>query len=197
MSHRRMDVARAHRLDAPERMLYLPVADVLDALALAPGEIVADIGAGTGYFSIPIARAVIPGGRVYALDVQPEMLTLLNKKLGEHLLSNMELVHADAGATTLPDASCNLVFMANVWHEFEDRAAALREARRILKPGGRIAILDWRPDVEPEHGPPLEHRLPASDARAPLNEAGFRLMVERNIGRYSWFVLAALPATSS
>jgi ubiquinone/menaquinone biosynthesis C-methylase UbiE len=197
MSHRRMDVARAHRLDAPERMLFLPVGEVLDALALVPSEIVADIGAGTGYFSIPIARAVTPGGRVYALDVQPEMLSLLNKKLGQHLLSNMELVLADAGATTLSDASCNLVFMANVWHEFEDRAAVLREARRILKPAGRIAILDWRPDVEPEHGPPLEHRLPSSEAKTHLHDTGFTRIIERNIGSYSWLVLAALPATSS
>jgi len=85
MRHRRMDISRAHRLDAPERMLWLPPSEVVDALALRPGEVIADVGAGTGYFSIPMARAVLPGGRVYAIDVQREMLSLLKKNLASIL----------------------------------------------------------------------------------------------------------------
>ena len=197
MSHRRIDMARAHRLDAPERILWLPPSEVVDTLALKPGEVIADVGAGTGYFSIPMARAILPGGRVYAVDVQQEMLSLLKKKLGQHFLTNLELVHADAITTKLPGASIDLVFMANVWHEFDARNAVLRESIRILKPSGRIAILDWRPDVEPEYGPPLEHRLSASEAKAELTIEGFSQIGQRQIGRYSWLVQATLPETSS
>jgi ubiquinone/menaquinone biosynthesis C-methylase UbiE len=197
MSDKRMSMARAHRLDAPERMLWLSPSEVIDALALTPGEVIADVGAGTGYFSFPMARAVFPGGRVYAVDIQRDMLSLLKNKLGQLPTSNVELVHADAIATTLPDASVDVAFMANVWHEFESHGAVLREAMRILKAHGRIAVLDWRPDVEPEHGPPLEHRLGASETAAELTIVGFSQVGQRNIGRDSWLVHGTMPETLS
>lgn len=193
MSDRRMSVARAHRLDAPERLLWLPPVEVVNALALKQGDFIADIGAGTGYFSLPMAQAVIPGGRVFAIDVQREMLELFKDKLDQYPAFNVELVQADASGTGLADATCDVVFMANVWHEFEDRGAVLRESIRILKPLGRIAVLDWRPDVEPEHGPPLEHRLPSEEGATRMAEAGFERIVRTNIGRYSWIVQANLP----
>lgn len=103
-------------------------------------------------------------------------------------LSNVEAVHAEADRTGLPDASCNLVFLANVWHEFADCSAVLRESTRILKAGGRIAILDWRTDVEPEHGPPLDRRVEASRAMQSLRSAGFEQVASAEVGRYSWLV---------
>ena len=128
--------------------------------AAQPGDTVADIGAGTGYFSLPIAEAVGPEGKVYAVDAQAEMLSLpeAEDRSGRHT-GTSSLVHATAEKTGLPSSSCDLYLLANVWHELDDCDAAVREARRALKPGGNVAILDWRPDVEPEHGPPLAHRL--------------------------------------
>ncbi len=78
--------------------------------------------------------------------------------------------------------------MANVWHEIEDRSAVLGEAMRVLEPGGRIAILDWRPDVKPEHGPPLADRVDVSRAMEDLRSAGFTQVVSTEVGRYSWLV---------
>lgn len=128
------------------------------------------------------------------MDAQLEMLSLLRKKLDESSVSNVELIHAEAESTTLPDGCCGLAFLANVWHEFADRSIVLEESRRILKLGGRIAILDWRPDVEREGGPPLDHRLAASDVADQLLSSGFHRAEIVNVGRYSWLVQGEKPA---
>ncbi len=190
MISKRFNPSEAYRLEAPERLIWLPPADVLRALHLQSGDTIADVGAGTGYFSLPLAREAGPRGLVYALDAEAEMLALLKRKMDQHVAGNLHLIHAEADRTGLGDASCDLVFMANVWHEFADRAAVLREGLRILRRPGRIAILDWRPDVEREAGPPLEHRIAAADAALELRAAGFKFTTERRIGRYSWLVQA-------
>lgn len=190
MTTKRFDPSRAYRLDRPERMTWLPPAEVLQALGLKAGETVADVGAGTGYFALPMANAVGSSGRVYAVDAQPEMLEFLRQKLDPTAHSNIELVHAEADSTRLPDAGCDLVFLANVWHEFDDRQAVLREARRVLKDLGRIAVLDWRPDVEPEHGPPLAIRQSPQSAIADLAAAGYEGLSFQSVGKYSWLIQA-------
>jgi ubiquinone/menaquinone biosynthesis C-methylase UbiE len=188
MNDRRFDASKAGLLDDPGRLLWLPPAEVIDALAVTIGDSIADIGAGTGYFALPLAQAAGSVGQVVAVDAQTEMLAILRLKPDAGAVSNIELVHAEADSTGLPNASCNLVFMANVWHEFADRADVLRESQRILKTGGEIAILDWRPDVEHEAGPPLDHRLSASDAVDVLQSAGFAEVKKSNIGKYFWLV---------
>ena len=188
MHDKRFPASQAHRLDDPARKVWLPPAEVLAALSLRPDDTIADLGAGTGYFSLLLAKAVGANGKVYAVDAQDEMLALLRQKLLEGSMSNVDLVHAEAESTTLPDACCTLVFLANVWHEFADRSVVLEESHRILKPGGRIAILDWRPDVERENGPPLDHRLDASNAMNLLRSTGFHQVANVNVGRYSWLV---------
>lgn len=125
---------------------------------------------------------------MYAVDAQEKMLEMLQEKLGFAGVSNVELVHAEADLTPLSGATCDLVFLANVWHELDDRQSVLRDAKRILKNLGRVGILDWRPDVEPEHGPPLEYRLTPESVRAELILGGFEQIAVRNIGKYSWLV---------
>ena len=186
-----MPASRAHRLDDPERLRFLPPDAVLHSLRLKAGMVVADIGAGTGYFSVPIATAILPGGKVFAADIQQGMQALLRTKLqragGPH---NVELVLAPAHTTTLAAASCDLVFVANVWHELPDHFAALNEFRRILKPGGTLAILDWRPDVDHPPGPPIEHRIPAEEVCRNLSANGFSSQEPFHVGTYSYMVLA-------
>ncbi|MFP5275520.1 MAG: class I SAM-dependent methyltransferase [Acidobacteriota bacterium] len=194
MAHeRRFNAAMAGKLENPERLQWLPPAEVVTALSVKPGEVIADIGAGTGYFALPIARAASPGGKVYAVDAQAEMLSLLQAKLSNGSADKIELIRAEADATGLPGASCDLVFMANVWHEFDDRVAVVKEAQRILRAGGRIGILDWRPDVEPEYGPPLEHRLAPGDAVEVLRASGAAQISSRDVGKYSWLVIGTMP----
>lgn len=188
MAHERMfRHEHAHMLDDPERQRWLPAAAVLERLALRPGMSVADVGAGTGYFALPMARAVLPGGHVFAVDAQPEMLAHLRAKIADLPIT---LVHGTADHTTLPDASVDLVLIANVWHEIDDTAAALIETKRIVRHEGRVAILDWRTDVEQPPGPPLAHRASATDAAATLRSAGWSLAVPETIGMYSYLILA-------
>ncbi len=188
MHERRFNPSLAHRLDDPERLLWLPPDEVIAALQVQAGDAVADIGAGTGYFTIPLARSVGPQGKVFAVNAQEEMLSLLRQKLDGASLSNIEMVRAEADHTTLQDGACMLAFLANIWHEFDDRVAVLRESLRILRPGGRIAILDWRPDVEPVAGPPLTHRIAAEEAVKEMHIAGFTPLASTLAGRYSWLV---------
>ena len=197
MAHeRRFNAAMASKLENPERLQWLPPAEVVAALHVQPGERIVDIGAGVGYFALPLAAAIGPGGKVYAVDAQAEMLSLLAGKLRNAAPANIELIRAEADATGLPDGGCDVVFMANVWHEFDDRSAVVREAARVIRPGGRIGILDWRPDAEPENGPPFEHRLAPDDAMKALRAAGAEQISSRNIGRYSWLVTGAIPRKS-
>jgi ubiquinone/menaquinone biosynthesis C-methylase UbiE len=190
MHEKRFKHAQAHKLEDPERLISLPPAEVITRLELKPGMLVADIGAGTGYFSIPIAAEIMPGGRVTAVDVEPEMLAKLKAKLD--LLDapdNIDLVQGEATETTLAADSYDLVLMANVWHEIDDRRAALDEARRILHKTGLLAILDWRPDVDRPPGPRIEHRIPPDAARYELDQARWTVDAITNIGPYSYLLL--------
>ncbi len=188
MHDRRFPASQAERLDNPERLLWLPPADVIGALAVQPGQTIADVGAGTGYFSLPLSGTVGAQGKIYAVDGQAEMLAWIKRKLEQGRLGNVELIHAEAGQTGLPVSTCDLFFLANLWHEIEDRAAVLLEALRVLKMGGRIAILDWRTDVDPVAGPPLAHRVASTDALGEVRLAGFEQLVSGEVGRYSWLV---------
>ena len=188
MHNRRFPSSEAYRLDLPARRIWLPPADVLVAMNVHSGQTVADVGAGTGYFSLPLADAVGLQGKVYAIDAQNEMLALLRHKLDDAAILNVELIHAEAGNTTLPTGSCELLFTANVWHEFDDRSAVLKEAARVLKVGGQIAILDWRTDAPPEPGPPVAHRLHSSNAVDALRSQGFQNITVSFVGLYSWLV---------
>ena len=186
----------AHKLDDPERQIWLPVAEVIRALALRSGMSVADIGAGTGYFAIPIARSVGVEGKVYAVDLQPAMLAKLREKLTEpDAPRNIELVQGEASKTTLSSRCADVVFIANVWHELENPTTALQEVARILAPGGVLALLDWRADMISPPGPPSDHRLPTADVLQFLVKSGWTADEPVVVGRYSYFITARPPKT--
>lgn len=193
-SHKLFDPASAHKLEDPERLTFMPAGEVIEHLSVKPGSDVADIGAGTGYFALPLAKAIAPG-KVYAVDVQPEMLKLLDQKLGAPgAPDNIHLVEGDAAATTLPDQSVDLALLANMWHEIDDHGPVLREMSRILRSGGSVAVLDWRPDVDRPPGPPLEHRIAAADVARTLEQDGWRVTKNEPVGTYSYLVIGARQA---
>lgn len=116
---------------------------VVEALALAPGRNVADLGAGTGYFTARLARAVAPGGTVFAVDVDADVLEELGDRMTEEGVTNVERVVASFADTKLPDASVDLVFTVNTFHHFEDRPTYFQNLKRVLKPGGRVAVIEF------------------------------------------------------
>ena len=185
----------AHKLEDPERLKWLPPTEVLLHLHLKQGARVADVGAGTGYFSFPLAREVGPTGEVFAVDLQPEMLERLRKKLEAADASrNISLHLGPASQLPLADHSVDLAFYANVWHELDDPEAAFREGRRVTRPQGGIAVLDWRSDRESPPGPPQDHRVPAETVIDFLQTRGCETVVCHNVGPYSYLVVAKLPA---
>ncbi len=118
-------------------------ARVVEALGLEPGDRVADVGAGSGYFTVPLARAVGPSGRVYAVDVDAEMNEFLEERLAEEGLDNVEVVLGELDDPLLPDGGIDLVFTSNTYHHIQERSAYFRRVQADLAPGGRVAVIDF------------------------------------------------------
>ncbi len=192
MNERTFHPGDAHKLEDPARHRWLPSADVIARIGLKPGMTIADVGAGTGFFALPFARAVGDAGMVLAVDFQKEILEILGAKLSAPgAPKNVTRVEGEAARTTLHGATCDIVFMSNLWHELDDEPGVLREVRRLLRPGGRLAIVDWRGDVPPPPGPPAAHRVSLDELRQVISDNGWSVDTAENIGMYSHIVIAA------
>ncbi|QZA32815.1 methyltransferase domain-containing protein [Hydrogenibacillus sp. N12] len=170
MGHR-FDPRHADRLMAPERREALRPEALLDLLAIGPADDVADVGCGPGFFTLPAARRT--RGTVYGIDIAPEMLEHLAENARSAGASNVRPVLSPAAPIPLPDHAVDRAIAAFVLHEVPDLSAALAEIRRLLRPGGRLLVVEW--DARPMPvGPPLEERLPRERLLEALAAAGFR-----------------------
>ena len=131
-------------LERPQRERQEQGARMLASLKIRPGDVVADIGAGSGYHTIRLARLVGPGGRVKAVDIQQEMLDLIRKRQKRQGLRNIDLVLGKADDPNLPAESLDLVLMVDVYHEFEWPFEMMQHIVRALKPGGRVAFVEFK-----------------------------------------------------
>ena len=183
-------------LDTAGRDAWQQPARVVETLALRPGLVVADIGAGTGYFTWRFAERVGPSGRVYATDVQEEMLADLRRLVEERHLRNVEVVPAGFDDPALPAGCCDLVFLANVYKEIDDRARYMRKVARALRPAGRLAIIGFAPDAS-GLGPPRNVRLPAAQVTEELARAGFAVTERHDFLPRQYFLVAAPGVTGT
>ena len=163
----------ARWLERPEREAEEAPTKAVAALNLQPGQIVADIGAGSGYYTMLLSSAVGPRGRVYATDIQPEMLALIEKRIGEKGVSNVELVRGTATGSGLPDGIIDLALMVDVYHELAQPQAFLQSLKRAIAPGGRLVLIEFRKE-SPWVPIREEHKMSIRDARMELEAEGYR-----------------------
>jgi ubiquinone/menaquinone biosynthesis C-methylase UbiE len=161
-------------LERPERDAYQQPERVMEALAFRPGERVADIGAGSGYFTRRISRAVGPGGVVWAIDIRPEILAVLHERARREGLANIRLQQVEPDDPQLPAGRVDTVVMVDTLHYVKDRSAYARKLRASLAPGGRVVVIDFlpKPPAERPWGPPPEQHLSREEVDAAMAEAG-------------------------
>jgi predicted methyltransferase len=164
----------AQVFDDPKRDAWQKPHDVIQALALKPDAVVADIGSGTGYFSARIAN-MTPKGRVYGVDTEPDMVKYLSERAKREGLKNVTAVQAKAGDPRLPEKA-DVVILVDVYHHVENREQYFRQLQNSLKPGGRVAVIDFRMD-SPE-GPPKGARIEPGRVKAEMERAGYVLAQE-------------------
>lgn len=175
----------AHVFDDPERDAWQKPHEVIQALGLAPDAVVADLGAGTGYFSARLAN-MLKMGRVYAVDLEPAMVKHLAERAKREALPNLVAIQASAGSPRLP-AKVDLVLLVDVYHHIEARERYFRDLRPSLKTGGRIAIIDFRLDA-PE-GPPVAARIAPERVKAEMAKAGYALVAEHGFLPRQYFLV--------
>ena len=178
-------------LESSKRDRWQKPDEVLQALRLRTGDIVADVGAGGGYFTEKLARRVAPAGHVYATDVQDVMIKKLRKRVETQSLTNVTVIRAGFDDPKLPSASCDLALFSSVYKEIQGREEYMKKIRLALKPTGRVAILEYRPE-EPSPGPPKRYRLPENRVVAEMETAGFTLLDRFDFLPREYFLLFAV-----
>jgi len=164
----------AEWLERSERDVEEEPDKALDALGTLTGLTVADVGAGSGYFTVRLAARVGPKGRVYANDLQPEMLKMLAARLARESVRNVTLVQGAIDDPKLAASSLDLVLMVDVYHEFSEPQKMLRALRTALKPGGRLVLLEYRKE-DPDVPIRFEHKMSVAEAKMELEAEGFTL----------------------
>jgi ubiquinone/menaquinone biosynthesis C-methylase UbiE len=168
--------ASAKTFDDPARDAWQMPDRVIAALNLKPGQIVADIGSGTGYFSVRLAKSAA-APKVYGADIEPSMVAYLRERAAKEGLHNVIAVQASADQANLPEP-VDLVLIVDTYHHIGDREAYFRKLGKSLKPGGRVAIIDFKPD-SPE-GPPKEFRFPPEKFKSEMAKAGYKLSAQHD-----------------
>jgi SAM-dependent methyltransferase len=184
--HRFTDADRwAHVFDDPARDAWQKPHEVIRALAPAPDAVVADIGSGTGYFAVRLAHAV-PNGRVYGVDTEPDMVKYLAERARRERLANVVAVAGRPDDAALPE-KVDLVLLVDVYHHIADRESYFGRLRKSLKPGARIAVIDF--SETSADGPPKQERIPPTRVRAEMQRAGYSLAEEHRFLPNQYFLV--------
>lgn len=171
--------------DDPARDRWQKPHEVIVALNLAPDATVADIGAGTGYFAARLAL-MVPKGRIYAADLEPDMVRYLGERARREGLGNLQPVQASPGSAELPE-KVDRVLIVDTYHHIDDRIAYFKRLRDSLKPGGQVAIIDFT--LDSPVGPPKNTRIPAEQVGAEMKRAGYAQIAQHGFLPYQYFLV--------
>ena len=174
-------------LEDPKRDAYQKPHEVIEALRLRSGDVIADIGAGSGYFALRLAHHVGSTGHVYAVDISPDMIRRLNERIHEAGLVNISTILATPANPLLPRAVDRFLFV-DVWHHVEDQAGYLELMKKMLKPGGQIVMIDFHKRDLPV-GPPAAMKIARADLIKQLQGHGFRIREEHTFLPYQYFIV--------
>jgi SAM-dependent methyltransferase len=160
-------------LERPEREREEAPSKAIAALDIRPGQVVADVGAGSGYYTTRLAEKVGPTGKVFATDLQPQMIALLNARVAKERLTQVEVVRATETDPRLPAGQLDLILMVDVYHELARPQEMLRQLRSALKPDGRLVLIEFRKE---DAGVPIreDHKMSVREARLELEAEHYR-----------------------
>jgi precorrin-6B methylase 2 len=181
-------------LERPERLEEEEPDLAIGILKIQKGQAVADIGAGSGYMTMRLSQRVGPDGRVFATDVQPQMLDILRRRLADKQITNVTLVQGALDDPKLPPDSVDLELLVDVYHEFSQPQAMLRGLRAALKPGGRLVLLEYRKE-DPAVPIKFEHKMSIAEAKLEVEHEGFTLSrVQEDLPRQHVLTFTKAPA---
>jgi arsenite methyltransferase len=175
-------------LDNPQRDAEQKPDEVIAALDLKAGETLADIGAGSGYFSFRFARKLGDSGRVYAVDINSDMILHMNRYVRDKKVKNVTTILSAPDDPLLQDASINRFFICNTWHHIQNRPQYIALMKKMLKPGGQVIVLDYKKEQLPV-GPPPEMKMAREEAIREMEGNGFKLAKEHTFLPYQYFLV--------
>ncbi|MGH8007894.1 MAG: class I SAM-dependent methyltransferase, partial [Candidatus Binatia bacterium] len=182
--------------EEPQRDEWQQPDAVIQALKLKPGQVVADIGASSGYFSLRLARAIGPQGTVFALDFAANTIDYLRQRVAKENVQNVQAILVPHHDPLLIDGSLDLAFLCNTYHHLEDRDVYLRKLRKGLKPDGRVVIVDFYQRDGMPVGPPMDMRLSEETVQKELQGAGLNVVEKLTLLPYQ-YILIAQPTTAA
>lgn len=176
--------------DDPARDTWQKPKELVAALGLRRGSVVADLGAGTGYLSRYLAAAVGPEGTVLAVETEPNLVAHLRQRAEREKTANVVPILASPGDPRLPAGLVDLILIVDTYHHFDDRRTYLPALRRFLAPHGRVAIVDWQKRELPV-GPAMDHKLAREQVLDEMQASGFALVAEHAMLPYQYFLVFA------
>ncbi|MGE3274717.1 MAG: class I SAM-dependent methyltransferase [Vicinamibacterales bacterium] len=183
-------------LEAPDRDQWQRPDQIMDALGIAEASVVADVGAGSGWFTIRLARRVGPNGLVYAQDVQAEMLNAISRRVQREGLTNIRPVLGAGSNPGLPTGAIDAVLIVDTYHEIEDRVTFLRNLARAITPQGRIGVVDFKVEGGGP-GPAPDERVSPEVVVGDAERAGLRLLRQETFLPFQYFLVFGRSETSA
>ena len=171
-----MSYLGADWLERDDRYILEQPDRVIATMQLKSGDVIADIGSGSGYFTRRLAKAVLPEGKVYGVDIQPEMNVILAENCQKAGITNVEIVLSEEADPKLPAGTIDWMLLVDVYHEFQQPVPMLAKMREALKPGGRVALLEYRLHGDTGAHIKIDHRMSVEQVLAEWEPAGFKLV---------------------